>query len=94
MPTSLRRRAALPPSAYWPTCMRNVRIAGDNRAAVWHCAGYARLRRPAMQQVLAGPVATVEGNVWRAGWLAICRRLNAATHKSIVELERVGFRYI
>ena len=54
---------------------RVVDVAGDNLAVVRFCAGYSRLRRPAMQAMLSARLGALEDAGWVLRWRAVRRRL-------------------
>ena len=65
--------------------IRRARVAGDNLAVVRYCAAEGRLRRPAMQCLLGGPLARLATGGWAVDWLAVRRRLNRAADELATE---------
>ena len=77
--------AALDLLAKCEATLRATRATGDNLAVVRYCAAQGRLRRPQMQQTLAGRQAALHERGWDLSWAAARRRLNAEAERTATE---------
>ena len=77
--------AALDLVAQCGATLRAARIIGDNLAVVRYGDAQGRLRRPQMQQILAGRLAAMHKRGWDLFWVAVRRRLNTEANWSAIE---------
>ena len=64
-----------------PTGPRTVRSVGDNLPILNFCAGFSRLCRPSIQQILEVALSEVLLQGWRIDWCGVRRRFNKASDK-------------